>query len=256
MAFGASPFGSSPFGSESTEDTLLSAGFSVTAVESIARDLVKVTLNSHAVMNAAYLDVSNYAILYQNGDVLPILKVLEPRNTDSIGHVLLQTRPQIEGSIFFVQVYNLVDRLGVTISLQEMGWQYIRTKTDAIMTSVPRVFDKTAISNMRALLNAVSIEDNTIGGAEKVEAFRPGTIPVYVEVPVTIDVTTAEEDAVAQAIMTAFLSLSAPGVPMDLSILATRVLTLTTAGFTLNYVNPNSPAEDELQVVGNITFGA
>ena len=166
MGAGAQEWGGSTFGTEGDEE--LSADFSISAVEPIAKDLIRIFFSKDIVINDAFLDINNYS-LTQTLDSLPIeIKEVVPPNKDGsvvARYVLLRTVRLREEIQYAATVTNLSSRGGGENLTSLFLWRYSRTKTDFMLASFPEVYDHRVTSNIRQLMTAVSLADNRIGGA-------------------------------------------------------------------------------------------
>lgn len=137
---------------------------SISSVKSVARDKVAVYFSEEVtVSDEFYADPSNYTITYEAGAV-PVKRVLAPKNQDFINYVILATSILQEEKEYTVVIETLRTRLGVWQGPAPYSWVYQRTKTDNILVSVPSMYDISVASNFRSLLEAISIEDDLIGG--------------------------------------------------------------------------------------------
>ncbi len=161
MGFGSSGYGSVPFGSTFTS---LPTAPAVLYAAFLGADLLRIWFNEDIIINADYLDVSNYLIVDGNLKQLPVMRVVLTKAV-SLPYVLLRTKPQIAGQSYNVSVQNLVDRTGVPISslANSAAWVYNRTKGDSIIASMPDMYDTSASSNLRGLLQSMATELDLIG---------------------------------------------------------------------------------------------
>lgn len=169
MGFGTSPFGAAPFGSSSSDDSTV---FTITYVEAIAKDTIKIHFTEEAVVNALYRDISNYAIEDGLGNPLTITSVIRT-NSDTCPYVMLATFAQTEGSEYQVSIQKINSRTGSIIDNPVALWTYQRTKVDSMLSSMPAVYDTKPTSNIRAILNAIGMAANTIGGTNYGEGDTP-----------------------------------------------------------------------------------
>lgn len=138
----------------------------VTDINIISKRLVRITFDDEVVVDDSYNDPTNYAISVVNGSgPVEIVGVL-PTNQNASLDVILITQPMTETTKYAISFTQLFSRSGVSFSL--IGNFIAReTKTDSILRSIPQHYDKRPISNLSAILTAISISDDLIGGSRK-----------------------------------------------------------------------------------------
>jgi hypothetical protein len=178
--FGTGPFGSVPFGSTMPEEA---TSLGILFVEAIALDTIRINLTMHAVVNDDYNDVNNYILRNSKGERVEILNVIVSNNV-TWPFIVLHTRNLVESGTYELVVHNIISNKGHVIDTVPPGtpsdflaretelaerrstssFTYWRTKTDSAISSIPKIYDTTATSNLRALLTAIGLEDNIISG--------------------------------------------------------------------------------------------
>lgn len=136
------------------------------SVKLLTDNVLRLELDTLAVVvDSAYKDVANYTVTPDGSSTsLTIKRVLVPKDTRVVNYVDLLIEPPAFGAVYLVAVQNLRYRAGGNLSAG--GWFKSRnTKATAVTNSVPRHFNRDPESAMGALLSAIGIADDLIGGS-------------------------------------------------------------------------------------------
>lgn len=139
------------------------SSFSVTL---LTNNVVRFELDSlFIVVDNEYKNVENYQITPDGSTAtLRIRKVLAPKNDLVVNFVDVLVDPPVEGVIYLAQVQNLRYRAGGTLSAG--GYFKARnTKASLAQKSLPGHFSKDPEHNIAALVSAIGISDDLIGGS-------------------------------------------------------------------------------------------
>jgi hypothetical protein len=126
--------------------------------------LVHVEFNDEVIVNDLYNDPSNYSISVVEGEgPVEVVGILHNNKSSSLD-VILITQPMTFGTTYSVAVTELSARDGTP---QSFTGSYVsrNTKTDSLLRSIPKHFDKRPTSLLSALLLAMGISDDIIGGS-------------------------------------------------------------------------------------------
>jgi len=138
----------------------------IRSIDQIADDLIQVDFGENIRVDSDYLDTSNYVVIFEGTTTFArVREVLEPKDGSVIAtYALLHVDKLAEGTRYEVSFSGLTDEAG-TITNGQKSWLSRRTKTDSIKTHIPRHLQMNTLSDMRAILEAISRSDDLIGGA-------------------------------------------------------------------------------------------
>jgi len=89
-------------------------------------------------------------------EVLPVLD-----KTTAL--IYLRISAPTRGQLYQITVSGLFDLDGSSHPAVSSTWTHVRTKTDAVLNSLPRMYSAGS-SNLRSILEAISLIDEEIGG--------------------------------------------------------------------------------------------
>jgi hypothetical protein len=136
----------------------------VSDLDPLTRKTILVTFTDEIVTNDNYHDVSNYTLELVDGPgPVEIVDVL-PVNGTSTLELVLVTQPMTLGTTYQLTANNLNDRNGATISFSGQ-FIYRDTKVDSALRSIPKHFDRRAVSIMHSIMAAIGKQDDLIGGS-------------------------------------------------------------------------------------------
>ena len=134
-----------------------------TDITVLSKTLMRTILSEAVVVDAAYLDPSNYSLTTTTGAGPDIVGVLPHDDTASLSIVLV-TNAMIEGTTYTLSFSGLSLRTGLELSI--VGDFIARpTKLDSLLRSIPNHYDTRSGSNLHVFLTAVGISDDLIGGS-------------------------------------------------------------------------------------------
>lgn len=174
MPWGSGPWGTTPWGGG--EPSVL-GDIEITSVRFISPTYIRLHLNTQVIATGNYLDPENYTITLRAdspivGDPVQVLRVFAPTQDVLIAdYIYLETTPHTGGSnyeVFFTELQTLdgVSGFGVNLS---MAYQSRITKTMSSLKNVPAHFDKRLDSLLHAVITAISLQDDTLGGSRSDE---------------------------------------------------------------------------------------
>jgi hypothetical protein len=129
-----------------------------------SRILLHVEFSDEIIVNDLYNDPSNYSISVVDGTgEIEVVGVLQTNQNASLD-VILITQPMNLGTTYSVSATELQDRNNNKFSI--VGNFISRnTKVDSLLRSIPKHFDKRPTSILSALLIAIGVSDDIIGGS-------------------------------------------------------------------------------------------
>lgn len=159
-----SVFGSFTYGSDVYGPTSATSS-DITDVHVIHKDKIRIGFNVDLVVNDALLDLSSYSIKLDNGvgSEIAFTRVVRPKGlvTDAL---FLITQPQTMGAQYTITLSNLPKKDGGLLS-GSVSFISHRTKAANVLSVVHTSLDKSPESPVRAILEALTLEDERIGGA-------------------------------------------------------------------------------------------
>lgn len=135
-----------------------------TSIDIQSRNSILVRFPDDVVINDSYMNPANYSVtLTQGVGQVTVRRVLRPKGTTAQSIVLV-TDVMTKGSTYEVRATGLNNRVGISATAD--GFIVARdTKTDSVLRSFPKHYDKTNQSNLFGALAAISASDDVIGGA-------------------------------------------------------------------------------------------
>ena len=140
----------------------------ITDINVYSSTLVNIELSDEVLVDDAYYDITNYTL----SDGLTVTKVLELNDEVSASlNIILVTAPMIMGTQYTVTIDGIRDKTykatiadGVASGLTG-DFQARVTKLDSILRSIPSHYDKRNTSLIHAIMTAISVSDDIIGGS-------------------------------------------------------------------------------------------
>lgn len=132
----------------------------------VAADVICLRFTDPVAVTPAYYDPASYAVT-RVGDPAP-LTVLDVLPV--LGHqsqlVYLHVRPLVSGVRYQAAIAGnvLYTTQGVAIPACQVRWTQHRTKTDSVVGSMAAWYDLRSRSNLRGVVEAITISDEQIGG--------------------------------------------------------------------------------------------
>jgi hypothetical protein len=134
-------------------------------VEPLAEDVLEVVFERGVVVDAKFTDLTNYDIVVVSGTGdIAIRSVLAPTDSRVTNKIILRVDKPTEGTHYRVSVTGLSGRDGAVVggSSDFIGR---RTKGGDMIRSMPSHYDTRVGSILGAVLTAIGIEDDIIGGS-------------------------------------------------------------------------------------------
>lgn len=185
MEFGSFTYGGALYGS------LIRA----TYIDQLTPQVVRIQTSADVLVDTNFTSASNFTLVPLDGG--PPIRVLEvlPVRDRSTREILLLTDYMPSGLWYRVTVANLRERNNSGVAF--FGDFPTRvTKTESILGSIPAHFTKSVTSNIGALLVAIGLEDEKIGGSRSDDTIYaaaniPGRNP-----PPTVSITSSSAPSV------------------------------------------------------------
>lgn len=174
MPWGSGPWGTTPWGGG--EPSAL-GDISITTVRLITPTYMRLHLNTQVIATGNYLNPQNYVIAVRSdspvaGDAVRVTRVFAPTQDVLIAdYVYLETTPHTGGAtydVYFTELQTLDGVSGFGVN-GKVAYQCRVTKTMSSLRSVPSHFDKRTDSLLHAVVSAISLQDDTIGGSRSDE---------------------------------------------------------------------------------------
>jgi hypothetical protein len=170
MSWGDGEWGTSPWGGGAPS---VAGDISVSSVRFISPTYIRVHLNTQVIVNSFYLDPENYTIALRSdstiaGDAVGVVRVFAPANEVLIAdYIYLETTQHTDGALYDISFTSLQTLDGVTGSgvSAPAGYASRVTKTMSSLKSIPSHFDKRLDALLHAVVAAISIQDDIIGGS-------------------------------------------------------------------------------------------
>jgi hypothetical protein len=147
-------------------------GLSAVGIEHItvvARDVIKVSFDQPVAITESLLSGDTYQISTVDGSYdieASVLPIVDGVNSET-SSVLLALSPKAElGSSYRITIpaESLYDPDGGAIIEMTNKWLHHRTKVDSVLSSLSGLYDTTLESNLRMILQAITVSDEEIGG--------------------------------------------------------------------------------------------
>ncbi len=136
-------------------------------IQLLSLNSIRLHFGADVVINDIYKNREGYAINAVSSEgTLAIRRILAPvQHTGFTRHIIIETDTPIEGATYqVIMPEGLLSADGDPVAPFIDTYVPDKTKCDSIMASVPEHFTKKHGSMMRCLLQAISNEDNIIGG--------------------------------------------------------------------------------------------
>lgn len=142
----------------------------ISAITQIGENRVSVVFTEPVMVNDALLSPESYTITpVESGLSVDVVGLLGRLDNAATTYVDLEITPQTEGVLYRISGSDgIKDREG--ISLDVLSYAYFRprrTKTDSLIDTLPKLYDKSNWSIIRAVLTAFGKEDERIGGGSE-----------------------------------------------------------------------------------------
>lgn len=174
MSWGTGPWGSTPWGGG--EPSTL-GDINITTVRFISPTYIRLHLNTQVIANGSYLSPANYTVTVKSDSPVPggavqVLRVFVPTQEALVAdYVYLETTQHTEGAfyeVYFTELQTLDGVSGFGINTP-VPYQARFTKTMSALKNLPSHFDKRLDALLHALVSAISLQDDTIGGSRSDE---------------------------------------------------------------------------------------
>lgn len=173
MTWGSGPWGSGPWGSGSPPGSPADDTPDIANVRFLASTYIRVSLTGLVVAITDYLDPENYTITVRDdtplaGVEVRVLRVFAPtQSVLTTSDIYLETTPHTIGAAYEIAFGQLQNAQGVTVyNLEPSPYQARVSKTMSMLKNLPSHFDKRLESLMHALVTAISVQDDIIGGSK------------------------------------------------------------------------------------------
>lgn len=135
-------------------------------VDPLADDMVRIIFDSEIVADSAALNPENYTISLVDGggEAVSVRRVLLPTNSRTTSEVILVVDKPTHGTHYRVSATGLKGRDGSPVG-GTSDFIGRRTKTEEMLRSIPNHYNTGADSIIRAVVTALGIEDDYIGGS-------------------------------------------------------------------------------------------
>ena len=173
MSFGTSGFGVSSWGGGQPS---VNGIVFIAKVQYITPTYLRLDLNTQVIVNALYLNVINYRITLRSDSPVPgipvsVVRIIPPTQDVLVAdYVYLETTQHTDGAFYDARLepLNTLDG-GISFNGSTQAYATRVTKTMKMLKSLPSHFDKRVDSLLHALVSAISIEDDTLGGSRNDE---------------------------------------------------------------------------------------
>ena len=169
MAWGDDPWGMGPWGGGIAD--YAANGLQIYSVQFITPNLILLGLNSEVVVNTTYLNPLNYSISLASDTplygvpVAPVAVLAPANNVVKANYVFLTTTGHTDGSYYTVG-FNQLTVLSGAVSLASALTPYASRVTKTMnVNRIPSHFDTRPTSLLGSTLEALSVQDDKIGGS-------------------------------------------------------------------------------------------
>lgn len=174
MTWGTGPWGATAWGGG---DPSTSGAVHLTSVRYIGQTYLRLHLNTQVIVNEDYLNPENYTLFLREdspvpGDEVRVVRVFPPSQDVLVAdYIYVETTRHTEGATYDVSFTRLQTLDGVNGAGLggSVGYAARVTKTMIALKNVPSHFDKRLDSLLHALVTAISLQDDTIGGSRSDE---------------------------------------------------------------------------------------
>lgn len=173
MSWGTGPWGETPWGGG---EPSVSGNVRIDTVRFITPTYIRLQLNTQVIVNDGYKQASNYTAVVRSdtpipGNAVSITRVIPPAQDVLIAdYVYLETTTFSDGAYYDISFASLDTLDGVpAMNGSTCATQARVTKTMLMLKSLPSHFDKRLDSLLHALVSAISLQDDTIGGSRNDE---------------------------------------------------------------------------------------
>lgn len=136
------------------------------AVDPLSDDTVMITFADELLVDTAYLDPNSYEVTLVSGDGedVSVRSVVSAQDAKTINDVILVLDKPTYGAVYSIAVAGLSSRSGGAIS-GTASFAGRGTKTESMIRALPAHYNTRADSVIRAVLTAIGIQDDIIGGS-------------------------------------------------------------------------------------------
>lgn len=137
----------------------------ISTVFVVAQDLLRLDFTGSLAIESTYLDKNSYSIVaLDDPDTVTIEDILQPEGHSS-KTVFLKVRGLKLGKTYRITVTSTLFEInGRSLPQVTSTWKQRRTKLDSTIASMANMYNTRGRSNIRGLLEAIMISDETIGG--------------------------------------------------------------------------------------------
>jgi hypothetical protein len=137
----------------------------------VSTDVIKVIFNSTVAVTSSLIDISNYSITSLTGgatvDVEGVLPFSDTTKTTTSVFLRI-SRPSFDQSYQLTTVASaLFTPDGNDVFSMTANWVHVPTKVDSVVNSLAEMYNARSRSNIRSIVEAISISDEEIGGSQR-----------------------------------------------------------------------------------------
>lgn len=140
---------------------------SISSIEVLTKDCLRVIFTEKIQVNTNFLSVENWSIVpFEDGRSVSVKRIFVGPGEEDITENLVEiTEPSID-KIYQLSVDELITSSGNFIEFPNNTgfFKHRVTKTDSLLRTIPKLYDKKFDSNLRFLFHAIGREDDLIGG--------------------------------------------------------------------------------------------
>jgi hypothetical protein len=132
----------------------------------ISKDIIRLEFSSALSASKDFWKTSSYSISDVGGSTVVEVKEVRPIYSKSTTHVYLKVRGLIWGNTYLVTITDskIYDIDGKPLLTDSISFNLERTKTDSVISSLSNMYNINTGTNLRSLIEAITIEDEKIGG--------------------------------------------------------------------------------------------
>jgi hypothetical protein len=133
----------------------------------VSKDVIKIEFSSSLSASKDFWKTSSYSISDVNGSTAVEVKEVRPVYSKTTTHIYLKTNGLKWGNTYSVVIAadKIYDINGNALPTDSSTFFMERTKTDSIISSLSNMYDVKVGTNLRSLIEAITIEDEKIGGS-------------------------------------------------------------------------------------------
>jgi hypothetical protein len=134
-------------------------------VEVLSRDTLQLTFNEDMVNDAELKDPDNYTVVPDGSGIVVTVRAVLTGLEEHVESVVLSISPPTLEETYTATVDgDLTSRDGGGFQASSRQFEARNTKMDSVLKSFPRAYETSHGATIRALLHAVTREDDLIGG--------------------------------------------------------------------------------------------